>query len=123
MAKRAAFTLDPNKTILISTGQCAPVTKWIDGAAPGAIRPQDTDPDTGKPLWVIDALDESDPEADRAIVVGIRVASNTEPHPAKYQPLAFDSLTVSCYVRKADAQLVSMYAGVLKAAAAQSKAA
>jgi hypothetical protein len=49
-------------------------------AVPGSIRPQETD-DAGRLMWVIDCRDESDEEAQRAPVVGVRVASNTEPRP------------------------------------------
>lgn len=122
MAKRASFQLDPGKTILIATGNVAVVTRWIEGAAPGSVRPQETD-EHGVPLWVVDALDESDPEADRASVVGIRIASVMEPKVEKYRPLAFEALSVSCYVRKADGALVSMFNGALKSAAAAKAAA
>lgn len=121
MAKRAQYELSTDKTVLISSGHVAPVAKWIDGAPMGAPRPQDQEEGTGKLLWVLDCL--VDDGADRATVVGVRVASNTEPHPVKYAPIAFESLTVSCYVQKATGNLVSMFAGVLKPAQAAKVAA
>ena len=51
----------------------------------------------GLPLWVVDVLVDDD-DADRAEVVGVKVASADQPVTAKWQPVRFVGLSVSPYV-------------------------
>jgi hypothetical protein len=113
VAKKARYTLTPGAVNLIATGKVAPAVDWTVDVAPGAPRVQRRDFDTGLPVWLVDCLDESDPEAGRASVVSVEVTSPTEPAPAKYQPLELSAVSVSLYVDKRG-QLVVSYVGMLK---------
>lgn len=122
MARNARFTLSPNHVQLIATGKVAAAVDWTVDVPAGAPRAQRRDPDTGMPVWLIDALDESDPEATRAAVVAVEVTAMEEPAPAKYAPLELSAARVALYVDKRG-QLVLTYVATLKAAAVRSAAA
>src|SRR5215204_6180730 len=122
MARNARFTLSPDHVQLVATGKVSPAIDWQTPVAPGAPRAQRRDPETGMPLWVVDALDEGDPDASRASVVSVEVQSMTEPAPAKFRPIEFDGpVAVSVYVAKSG-QLNVSYVGTLKVAAVRSAA-
>jgi hypothetical protein len=113
MARNARFTLTPSAVNLIATGNVAPALDWQVQTPPGTAKPQRRDFDTGLPVWVIDALDETDPEANRANVVSVEVLSPTEPHVEKYRPIELSAVSVSLYVAKSG-QLNVSYVGTLK---------
>jgi hypothetical protein len=94
MARNAKFQLTPGAVNLIATGNVAPALDWQTQVPPGTPRAQRRDFDTGLPIWVIDALDETDPDASRASVVSVEVTSLTEPQVAKYQPLELSAVSV-----------------------------
>lgn len=122
MARNARFTLSPEYVTLVATGKVAPAVDWSGEVPPGTPRPQRRHELTGLPLWVVDCLDESNEDANRASVVPVEVASATEPTPAKYRPLDLDEVAVSMYVDKRG-HLVVSYTGALKPAGARTAAA
>ena len=122
MARNARFTLIPDHVTLVATGKVAPALDWSVQVPIGTPRNQRRHDLTGLPLWVIDCLDESNEEANRAAVVPVEVGSATEPTPAKYRPLDLDEVAVSMYVDKRG-HLVMTYTGSLKPAGARTAAA
>jgi hypothetical protein len=113
MARNARFTLTPNAVNLIATGNVSAALDWQVQVPPGAPKPQRRDFDNGLPVWIVDCLDESDPDAGRASVVSVEVTSPTEPQVQKYQPLELSAVSVSIYVSKTG-QLNVSYTGMLK---------
>ena len=120
MSKRAEFALDTKATPLISTGNVAPVTVYDPTLAPGAPRQQETDPETGRLMWVADFL--IDDGSDRANVAGVRIASPHQPVFNKFQPVDFLWLRCSVYVNGKTGQLGLNYTGELKMTAAKAAA-
>ena len=114
MARSAKFQLTPNAVDLISTGNVSPALDWQTQVPPGAPKPQRRDPDTGLPIWIIDALDRTDPTANRASVVSVEVTSMTEPQVREFEPIDLSEVAVSIYVTKTN-QLNVSYTGMLKA--------
>ena len=114
MARNAKFQLSPNAVNLIATGNVAPALDWQAQVPPGAPKPQRRDPDTGLPIWIIDALDRTDPTANRASVVSVEVTSMTEPQVREFEPIDLSEVAVSIYVTKTG-QLSVSYTGMLKA--------
>jgi hypothetical protein len=113
MARNARFTLTPGAVNLVSTGNVSPALDWQAQVPPGAPKPQRRDPDTGLPVWVVDALDRTDPTASRASVVSVEVSSMTEPQVREFEPLELSAVSVSLYVAKSG-QLNVSYVGTLK---------
>lgn len=113
MARNARFQLTPSAVNLIATGKVAPAVDWTVDVAPGAPRQQRRDFDTGLPVWLVDCLDESNDEANRASVVSVEVTSPTEPTPEKFKPIELSAVSVSLYVGKTG-QLVVSYVGTLR---------
>lgn len=122
MARNARFTLSPDHVTLVATGKVAPAIDWSVEVSMGAPRAQRRHELTGLPLWVVDCLDESNEDANRASVVPVEVASATQPEPVKYRPLDLDEVAVSMYVDKRG-QLVISYTGSLKPAGTRTAAA
>jgi hypothetical protein len=114
MAKNAKFQLTPGAVNLIATGNCAPALDWQAQVPPGASKPQRRDPDTGVPVWIVDALDRTDPTASRASMVSVEVTSMTQPQVREFEPIDLSEVAVSLYVTKTG-QLNVSYVGMLKA--------
>ena len=114
MARNAKFQLTPNAVNLIATGNVAPALDWQAQVPLGAPKPQRRDPDTGLPIWIIDALDRTDPTANRASVVSVEVTSMTEPQVCEFEPIDLSEVAVSIYVTKTN-QLSISYTGMLRA--------
>jgi hypothetical protein len=91
--------VDCTKITFIGTGKAAARARYAelpDGQRRRVPGEQDTN-DTGVPMWVIDVLVDDD-EADRAEVIGVKVASYDEPVTAKWQPVQFRNLVALGYV-------------------------
>lgn len=102
-----AIPVDTTRTQFIGTGKAAARAEYVEATdgVPGGERRrirsgnQAKDEDTGLPLWVVDVLVDDD-DAERAEVIGVKVASRDEPHTAKWQPVRFRGLVCSPYVDK-----------------------
>jgi hypothetical protein len=99
------FPIDATRATLIATGKSTPVLEWIEGAARGAVRPQQRDENSGLLLWVVDVLIDDD-DATRAAVAGVQVPSLDAPVVQKFRPVAFTGLRVDVYVQRATGALV-----------------
>lgn len=91
--------IDTSRVAFIGTGKTAARAQYAelsDGSRRRVPDAQAKD-DNGVPLWVVDVLVD-DPDADRAEVVGVRVASFDEPITAKWQPVRFKNLVAMPYV-------------------------
>jgi hypothetical protein len=106
------FPIDADRVRLISTGTCAPVTKWIE-LSDGSRRPDPTgrqdEDEHGRKLWrveVITPADEDD-ERDKTTVVEVLIASKDKPDAGSFGDLlTFADLTMSPgYVNKKTGQL------------------
>ena len=115
MARNARFTLNPASVQLVATGKVSAAVDWTVDVAPGTPRAQRRD-DYNTPIWLVDCIDESDPEAGRASVVGVEIASPVAPNIEKYRPLELSTAQVSLYVDKRN-HLAVGYTATLKSAA------
>jgi hypothetical protein len=91
--------IDGSKIVFIATGKFAPVPEYAqlaDGSSRRIPESHATN-DQGVPLYVVDVMPDDD-EADRAEVIGVKVASRTTPELAKFQPVQFIDLVASVYV-------------------------
>lgn len=91
--------VDTTKVNFIGTGKAAARAKYAelsDGSRRRVPDAQDAN-EHGVPLWVVDVLVDDD-EADRAEVIGVKVASFDEPVCAKWQPVRFVNLVALGYV-------------------------
>lgn len=96
-----AIPVDSSKVQFISTGKAAARAQYAelsDGSRRRVPDAQDKD-ENGTPLWVIDCLVD-DPDADRAEIAGVKVASFDEPRTQKWQPVRFVGLVAVPYVDK-----------------------
>lgn len=93
--------VDCNRVRFLGTGKVAERAKYAelsDGSrrrVPGA---QDTN-DAGIPMWVVDVLVD-DPEADRAEIAGIKVASHEQPRTELGKDIKFRGLVALPYVEQ-----------------------
>jgi hypothetical protein len=89
--------IDSERITLIGTGKVAAAFAWVDGKRSDQ---QKRDPDTGMPMWIIDAVIDDD--SARSATAGIEVpAGIDEPKIAKWRPVQFRGLSVSIYVDRA----------------------
>lgn len=122
MANSVRLTVDADQTDLIATGKVNPVRSW-DQDAGGFSKAQDTDDDTGLPLWDVECM-LSDPDAFRSDVVGVRVAMQTVPSFQPFTRVQFEGLRVNVRANK-QGQLAQYWnaSGVVGAEKATTKAA
>ena len=96
--------IDTTRITFVGTGKAAARAEYVeatDGQPGGERRTvrsgnQERDKDSGLPMWVVDVLVDDD-EADRAEVIGVKIASHDEPATAKWQPVRFRNLTANVY--------------------------
>lgn len=95
-----SYPIDATRVRMISTGNCTPVTKWIE-LSDGSRRPdptgrQDVD-DAGRPLWRVEVIvpgDEGD-DRDKTGVAEVTVAGD-RPDPGAFGDLLnFEGLTMT----------------------------
>lgn len=91
--------IDTNRVSFIGTGKAAARAEYVELSDGNRRRSgnQAKDEATGLPLWVVDVLVDDD-DADRAEVVGVKVASYDEPRTEKWKPVRFTGLSVLPYV-------------------------
>ncbi len=90
--------VDISRVNFIGTGKAAARAEYVELSDGQRRRSgnQAKDEDSGLPLWVVDVLVDDD-TADRAEVIGVRIASHTEPVVAKWQPVRFRNLVAVPY--------------------------
>src|SRR5690606_35089083 len=88
-----------SKVQIIGTGKAAARAEYVDLSDGSRRRSgnQAKDVDSGMPQRAVDVLVD-DPDADRAEVVGVKVASWDEPVTPKWQPVKFRNLVCVPYV-------------------------
>ncbi|MEU8490037.1 hypothetical protein [Pseudonocardia alni] len=94
-----AIPVDTTKITLIGTGKCAARAKYgelADGTRKRIPDAQDTN-DEGVPMWIVDVLVD-DPDADRAEIASVKVASYDEPTTERLKPVKFVGLVAVPYV-------------------------
>lgn len=93
-----AIPVDAARVRFIATGKGAARAEYVELSDGSRKRSgnQATD-DKGLPLWVVDVLVD-DPEADRAEVVAVRIASTSEPVTRFGQELRFVNLVAFPYL-------------------------
>lgn len=101
-----SFPIDSSRAVMIATGKVMPVTEWTDDGRRTDV--QKRDPNTGMPVWLIDCLVDDD-DAARAVVAGVEVPALDEPKIAKFRPVVFEGLTMSCYVKRQTGALVTRW--------------
>lgn len=113
--------VDTTKVAFIGTGKAAARAKYAelsDGSRRRVPDAQDTN-DDGVPMWVVDVLVDDD-DADRAEVIGVKVASYEEPVTAKWQPVRFVNLVALGYVAQGTGRVAySFTADAIETAAAK----
>jgi hypothetical protein len=94
-----AIPVDTTKIAFIGTGKAAARAEYVELSDGQRRRSgnQAKDQESGMPLWVVDVLVDDD-NADRAEVVGVKVASWDEPKTTKWQPVKFINLVAVPYV-------------------------
>ena len=97
--------VDTSKVQFVGTGKAAARAEYVELSDGSRKRSgnQATD-DNGVPLWVVDCLVDDD-EADRAEVVGVRVAAWDEPKTQKWQPVRFVNLVAVPYVDRGSSRV------------------
>lgn len=91
--------VDTTRITFIGTGKAAARSEYAE-LSDGSRRrtgEQAKDKDSGAPVWVVDVLVDDD-EADRAEVIGVKIASWDEPKTTKWQPVRFRGLVAVPYV-------------------------
>jgi hypothetical protein len=91
--------VDCTKVRFLGTGKVAERAKYAelsDGSRRRVPDAQDTD-DQGRPMWVVDVLVD-DPEADRAEIASVKVASYEVPETTMGVEVRFTNLTALPYV-------------------------
>ncbi|MFR9803200.1 hypothetical protein ACL02T_12980 [Pseudonocardia sp. RS010] len=89
--------VDQNRVTLIGTGKAAARAEYVELADGQRRRSGNQAKDeNGVPVWVVDVLVD-DPDADRAEVVGVRVASWDEPKSDRWKPVRFVNLVAVPY--------------------------
>lgn len=94
--------IDTHRITLLASGKLMPKAEYAelaDGTRKRVPGGQQTDRDTGLPLWVIDCFLDDDEEEGRAEVVGVTVAAREKPQVTKFQPVEFTDLVATGYVR------------------------
>jgi hypothetical protein len=93
--------VDTTRVRFVGTGKAAARAKYAelaDGTRKRVPDAQDTD-DQGRPMWVVDVLVD-DPDADRAEVAAVKVASYEVPTTRLGQEVKFVGLTALPYVQQ-----------------------
>ncbi|GAA2887475.1 hypothetical protein GCM10010472_52250 [Pseudonocardia halophobica] len=89
--------VDSTRAQFIGTGKAAARAQYAELSDGSRRRTGEQDKDEhGVPLWVIDVLVDDD-DADRAEVIGVRVASWDEPKVDKWKPVRFINLVAVPY--------------------------
>lgn len=95
-----AIPVDTTRVQFIGTGKAAARAEYAELADGSRTRTGNQDKNEhGVPLWVVDVLVDDD-EADRAEVVGVKVASWDEPKADKWKPIRFINLVAVPYVQQ-----------------------
>jgi hypothetical protein len=115
--------VDTTKIDFISTGKAAARAEYVELSDGSRRRSGNQAKDeSGMPLWVVDVFVD-DPEADRAEVVGVKVASWDEPIPPKFQKVKFRNLVAVPYVdQRSNRVALSFRADGIEGAPAAAKA-
>lgn len=93
-----SIPVDTTRVQFIGTGKAASRAEYVELADGSRKRSgEQARDDNGVPLWAVDVLVDDD-EADRAEVVGVKIASYDEPHTEKWKPVKFTNLVVVPYV-------------------------
>lgn len=102
--------IDTSRVEFIGTGKAAPKAKYAelsDGTRKRVPDAQEAD-DNGVPLWTVDVL-VNDPDAPRAEVVGVKLASYDEPNVEPYRPVAFVNLLAVPYVDRSSGRVAMSF--------------
>jgi len=91
--------VDTERVTFIGTSKTAEVAEYVELSNGERKRSggQAKDQDSGMPLWVVDVM-VMDPDAPRAEIVGVKVASYDEPQTVMGQPVKFHGLRALGYV-------------------------
>lgn len=120
-----SIPVDCDKVTFIGTGKAAARAEYVELSDGSRKRSgeQAKDPDSGLPVWVLDVLVDDD-EADRAEVVGVKIASRDEPHTEKWKPVRFTNLVITPYVDRGSGRVaLSLKADGVEGPSRQHKAA
>jgi hypothetical protein len=89
--------IDCSRVTFIGTGKAAARAQYVELSDGSRRRSGEQDKnDEGVPMWVVDVLVDDD-EADRAEVVGVKIASHDEPTTEKWKPVRFRNLVAVMY--------------------------
>lgn len=115
-----SIPIDGARIQLIGTGKAAAKAEYVELADGQRRRSGEQARNVDRvPEWVVDVLVD-DPDADRAEVVGVKVASHDEPVTAKWQPVRFTGLVAVPYVGQNGRVALSLRADGIEAVAAGS---
>lgn len=93
--------IDTTRMTLLASGKLMPKAEYAelaDGTRKRVPGGQQTDRDSGLPLWVVDCFLDDDEEEGRAEVVGVTVATREKPEVKKFKPVEFVGLVATAYV-------------------------
>lgn len=118
--------VDTTRIRLIGTGKQAARAKYAelsDGSRRRVPDQQDTNKD-GVPMWIVDVMVD-DPDADRAEIAGVKVASYDEPSTSFGELITFVNLVALPYVQQGTTRVSLSFSadGVERPAASKSAAA
>ncbi|GAA4674288.1 hypothetical protein GCM10023215_02310 [Pseudonocardia yuanmonensis] len=120
-----AIPVDTSRVQFLATGKAvarAVYAELTDGSRRRVPDRQEMN-DDGVPMWTLDVLVD-DPDADRAEVVGVKVASYDEPAVEKFRPVQFVNLVAVPYVQQGTNRVaISMRADGIEVATGKAAAA
>jgi hypothetical protein len=120
-----AIPVDTSRVQFLATGKAvarAVYAELADGSRRRVPEKQESN-DEGVPMWTLDVLVD-DPDADRAEVIGVKVASFDEPAVEKFRPVEFVNLVAVPYVQQGTTRVaISMRADGIKGVSGKAAAA
>lgn len=114
--------VDTTRVRFLGTGKVAERAKYAelsDGSRRRVPDAQDTD-DQGRPIWIIDVLVD-DPDADRAEIAGVKVATYEVPSTKLGQEVRFVNLVALPYVQQGTNRVALSFSAEGLEGAGQSK--